>query len=385
MTPQTNSKLTADLSARARLRRWAGRAAVVLIALLVAGCAGEYPQTTISPQTDFGDVIQGLYVSVFWWTMIILAVVWIAMAYVLIRFRERPGQPRPKQVHGHLGLEIGWTIGPALIVVAIAIPTIQAVFRTQEPPPEGTYEVEVIGHRYWWEFRYPDGTVTANELHLPVGRPISLRLESADVIHSFWVPQLGGKRDVNPIRARPEGVEPDYNYLYFTIRTPGVYWGQCAEFCGESHSLMGMRVIAETEEEFEAWLQDMSEPAPTTIAEPDSTVQVVMPADLDPALVARGREVFHQSLCVVCHQVQGTTASAGVLGPDLTRLGSRLTLGAGRMENTQENLFAWIKDPESIKPGVLMPGTEVPGGGMGATGLSDDDVRAVAAYLSSMR
>ncbi|HZD04574.1 MAG TPA: cytochrome c oxidase subunit II, partial [Longimicrobiales bacterium] len=300
---------------------------------LMAGACGDYPQSSIAPGTDFAETIHGLYRTVFVWSMVILAVVWGLLAWVLVRFRERPGSPRPRQTHGNLGLEVAWTVVPAVIVVAIAVPTIQAVFATQRGDPENAMVVEVIGHRFWWEFRYPDeDVVTANELHLPVGRPVSLRLHSADVIHSFWVPRLGGKRDVNPLVQKPEGQPRHYNWLHFTIRDPGEYMGQCAEFCGPSHSLMGVRVIAESPEEFEAWLEDWKASpagaaADTTMADTvvaadtvaaDITVPDTLaadtsaraappsrqiPAGLDPALVARGREVFHNQTCIACHSI----------------------------------------------------------------------------------
>ncbi len=249
-------------------RRWKAASLSFVLPLALSACGEGYPQSTVSPATDFAEVIHSLYTSVFWWSMVILVVVWGLMAYILVRFRERPGDEEPKQTHGHLGLEIAWTVGPALIVVAIAIPTIQAVFATQRGDPGADYTVEVVGHRFWWEFRYPDGVVTANELHLPVGRRIALKLHSADVIHSFWVPRLGGKRDVNPIVQRPEGEDVDYTWLFFTIREPGVYSGQCAEFCGPSHALMGLRVVAESPSEFDAWREAWKAASPTAAPTP---------------------------------------------------------------------------------------------------------------------
>ncbi|RMH13308.1 MAG: cytochrome c oxidase subunit II [Gemmatimonadetes bacterium] len=363
-------------------RRWAALLSVLALVAL-AGCAGEYPQSTIDPKTDFAETIHGLYVNVFWWTMLILAIVWIALAYVLVRFRARPDAPPPKPVHGHLGLEIGWTIGPALIVVAIAVPTIKAVFETQRHPAEGAMVVEVIGHRYWWEFRYPEtGVVTANELHLPVGRPVSLRLHTADVIHSFWVPQLGGKRDLNPLVRRPEGEEPRYNWLHFTVKEEGTFMGQCAEFCGEAHSLMRMRVVAESEDDFQAWTQRMLTVSETALAPQADSATGEVPAE-DP-LVAQGRQAFFGNVCVACHAIQGTTAQ-GQLGPNLTRLGARSMIAAGLLENTQENLEHWIKRPYEVKPGVRMPGADQGGGGFPPTNLTDEQVHAIAAYLLSLR
>jgi cytochrome c oxidase subunit 2 len=309
-----------------------------------------------------------------------------------------------------MGLEIAWTIAPAIIVVAIVIPTIKGVFEVQRPPEGDALVVEVTGKRYWWSFHYPEqGVTTANELHLPVGRPVSLRLESGDVIHSFWVPQLGGKRDVNPVVAVPEGQEPKRNWMHFTIKEEGVFWGQCAEFCGEAHALMGIRVVAQSEEEFQSWIEEWKTPAATAAfpTEGEGEVKetpdpgqggeeaaqgVEAPGDSmaeeDP-LVARGREVFfRESYCVLCHAIEGTQA-AGAIGPNLTRLGSRATLAAGMLENNLENLALWIRDPLSVKPGAQMPGADYEvsyeGQTFPPTNLNDEQIRALAAYLSSMR
>jgi len=396
-----------------KLLRWIKAGAALAVVAVLSACQEEYLQSTINPVTDYGEVSHNLYVQVFWWTMVILVVVWALMAYILIRFRERPGQEKPKQIHGHMGLEIAWTIAPAIIVVAIVIPTIKGVFEVQRPPDENALVVEVIGKRYWWSFHYPElGVTTANELHLPVGRPISLRLESGDVIHSFWVPQIGGKRDVNPVVAVPEGEEPKRNWMSFTIKEEGVFWGQCAEFCGEAHSLMGIRVVAQSEEDFQAWVTAWSTPAPTANApdagdgegtadqdaglggggsegedqEAQDGSQIVAAED---SLVARGRQVFfRESYCVLCHAIEGT-AAPGEIGPNLTRVGSRTTIGAGMLENTTENLELWIRDPRSVKPGVQMPGAQYDvtyeGQTFPPTNLNDEQIRALAAWLSSMK
>lgn len=354
-------------------------------AFLMASCSFDgdrYPQSSIHPASDFAEVIHGLYAEIFWWTLAVLLIVWLVLAYVLIRFRARPDQPTPKQIEGHMGLEIAWTVAPAIIVVAITIPTIQAVFSTQKLDPENAMVVDVIGHQYWWEFRYPDtGVVTANEVHIPVDQPISFRLSSADVIHSFWVPMLGGKRDANPVRNRPEGMDPEYNWIHLTPNRTGTFWGQCAEFCGDSHSLMGFRVIVQTPEEFEAWQARMAEPV--LPPEVDSAGVPLAGVQIDP-LVEEGRTLFHQQTCVACHAIQGTNAQ-GEIAPDLTLMGARSSLAAGWLENTPENLERWIKAPQDIKPGALMPGVSVPGGNWPATNLTDDQVRAIAAYLHSLR
>lgn len=350
----------------------------LVAALLTAGCSleGDYPQSSVAPASDFAELIHGLYVDIFWWTLIILVVVWAVLLYILVRFRARPDSPKPEQIHGHMGLEIAWTIVPAIIVVAITIPTIQAVFTTQPSSVEGSMVVDVIGHQYWWEFHYPEtGLVTANEVHIPVGRRVSFRLSSADVIHSFWVPMLGGKRDANPVRIRPDGVDPAYGWIHLTPNETGTFWGQCAEFCGSSHSLMGFRVVVESDADFANWQASLAAP----VTAPDE----VAAATADP-LVEQGRTLFHQQTCVACHSIAGTNAQ-GVIAPNLTLLGQRSSIAAGMLENTLENLETWIKAPQDIKPGALMPGVSVPGGNWPATNLTDEQVSAIAAYLFSLR
>ena len=350
--------------------------AVVLV-LLLSTCSGEYPQSSIDPRTDFAESIHSLYVMIFWITLAILVLVWAVMAYVLVRFRARPYAPQPRQIRGHMGMELAWTILPAVIVVVIAIPTIQTVFRTQRTPSSDALVVNVIGHQFWWELRYPGGVVTANELHLPVGRPVSLRLRSADVIHSFWVPMIGGKRDLNPVVRPPEGdtVTSD-NWLHFTIREPGVFRGQCAEFCGQSHSLMGVRVVADTEADFLAWVNAWNgQPAA------DATAADTL-GGAAAARIELGRQTFHSATCVVCHAIQGTSA-VGVIGPNLTLMGRRSTV-VGWLENTPENLVRWITAPHSVKSGALMPGVAEPGGQFPPTNLSEEQVQAVAEYLWSL-
>lgn len=382
----------------------------LLPTLLLTACAGDrYPQTTIDSVTDFGDAIHSLYVTVFWWTMLILAVVWVAMAWILVKYRAREGAPEPKQIHGHLGLEIGWTIGPAIIVVAIAIPTIRTVFATQRPLSDDALVVEVTGHRFWWDFYYPEYDLrTANELHLPTGRAITLRLHSNDIIHSFWVPRLGGKRDLNPLVAVREG-EPKYNYLYFTIREPGSYMGQCAEFCGEAHAWMGMRVEAHPPAAFEEWVEEMRRaneavagPRPTGSAPATDPVLGSLPgqdqgmgvqeppAPLEDPLVTEGRRVWQNAYCSLCHSLQTPGPPTVPLGPNLAAFGARRTMAAGMMENNLENLIRWIIDPQAVKPGVIMPGINRPAVGKGGveyppTGLDEEQVRALAAYLLSLK
>jgi len=371
-----------------------------ILTLAVFACGGEYPQSSVAPKTDFAESIHSLYGLVTLITLAILIVVWGVLAYIVVRFRARPDAPDPRQRHGHLGMELAWTAIPTVIVIMIAIPTIQTVFATQRELDEGALVVDVIGHQFWWEFRYPNGVVTANELHLPVDVPVSLRMRSADVIHSFWVPMLGGKRDVNPAVAAPPPssrggeaapAEPGgrgavaFNYLHFTIREPGVYRGQCAEFCGTSHSLMGVRVIAESDAELRAWMADwQGGVAGDTAAAADSAL--VVAADGagggGAARIELGRQTFHSSSCIACHAIQGTNA-VGAIGPNLTLLGRRASL-VGWLENSPENLVRWITAPREIKPGALMPGVAEVGGNFPPNNLSEEQVRAVSEYLYSL-
>jgi cytochrome c oxidase subunit 2 len=333
-------------------RRTSGRVTVrSALATLVAtlgGCAWDAPMTTVIPRSDVAREILHVYAIITWAAAVIALVVGVALAWVLARFRAKPGAALPVQTRGHTLLEIAWTIAPALVLLVISIPTLHVIFRTQGAPPAQALDVTVLGRQWWWEFRYPTlGVATANELHLPAGRPAVLKLEGPDVIHSFWVPRLGGKRDVVPGRS---------NQLVFTPDVAGEYWGQCAEFCGVSHANMRMRVIVDTPDAFARWV---------------TTQQATPPAPSGPA--AAGKAIFASRGCVGCHTIRGV--SAGVLGPDLTTFGSRTTLGAGLFPNTAENVAAWVKDPGALKPGVKMPGL----------GLTDGEARAVARYLTSLK
>lgn len=304
--------------------------------------------STVMARSDFARAINEVYGIITWVTIGIFVVVAAVLLYVIIRYRERDAERLPRQIRGHSLLEIGWTIAPALVLLIIAIPTIQIIFRTQSAArPAGALAVDVRGHQWWWEFRYPSLKITtANELHLPVGQTVYLKLEGPDVIHSFWVPRLGGKRDVIPGRI---------NTLTFTPEAPGEYLGQCAEFCGISHANMRMRVIVHPRATWATWVAG----------------QQAVPATA--AAVADGAALFARSACVGCHTIRGV--SAGVIGPDLTHFGSRGTVAAGILPSTLDNVAAWVKDPQALKPGVKMP----------ALGLTDEQARAVAAYLLSLK
>lgn len=326
---------------------------VVLPALvmILSACSGDYVQNAMDPHSDFARTINDLFWTIIWWSIAIFVLVEVLLVYALFRFRRRPGQPLPAQVHGNTRIEIAWTLAPALILATVAVPTVQTIFATQAPPSPEHLQVRAIGHQWWWEFRYPGlNIVTANELWIPKGRPVDIALESADIIHSFWVPKLGGKRDLIPGHV---------NRISLTPSVSDLYWGQCAEFCGASHANMGFRVMVTEPADFETWVRDFQAPKP-----PDAT---------DP-LVAQGAQAFVARACIGCHRIAGT-AAAGVVGPDLTYLARRHTIAAGMMPNTPENLARWLKNPPAVKPGSLMPNLN----------LDDTTVQALVAYLGSLK
>jgi cytochrome c oxidase subunit 2 len=292
--------------------------------------------------------------------LLVCAAIFLVVAGLLtvamIKFRARPGDEgkEPPQIYGSNQLELAWTVIPMLIVVVLVLVTARTIADVQNQKlPDNTLKVRVVGHQWWWEIHYPDhGVVTANELHIPVSarnqrRPTALTLESADVIHSFWVPQLAGKTDLIPNRRNSMWVEP-----YAT----GTYLGNCAEFCGVQHAKMLLRVVVESPEEFAKWIASHQAPA------------VENPA------VRAGRDLFMNTSCVNCHRVAGTTA-AGIFGPDLTRLMSRETIASGAAPNTPENLRSWMRDPQIIKPGCLMPNMQ----------LTEGEVIRIVAYLQTLK
>lgn len=310
------------------------------------------PQTTFAPQSDNTQKIQDLYVIVWWLAGGVFVVILSATLIFAIVFRERPGG-EAKQIHGNTRLEIVWTLVPVLILVVMAIPTFRVIVETTGDPPDDAIEVIATGHQWWFEFEYTEsGVVTANELHVPAGRAVSVLLRSDDVIHSFWVPQLAGKVDMVP------GHE---NRLWFTPNNDAVrdepYLGQCAEFCSTSHANMRFRVYVDTPEDFAAWLVKQA-------------ADRVEPSE---GLATAGEQVFTTNACIGCHTIRGTIA-AGQIGPDLTHVGGRGTIAAGILDNTADNLTAWLRNPPLQKPGVIMPRAA-------DLGLTDDEIKSVVAYL----
>ncbi|UCF41313.1 MAG: cytochrome c oxidase subunit II [Gemmatimonadota bacterium] len=321
-----------------------------MLLVILTACGGEYPQSTLHPTADFGSEIDRLFRTIVWWALGVFVVVETALIVAIIKFRDRPGAPAPKHVHGSTLLEISWTLAPAIILIFIAVPTIRTIFRTDAAPPENAMQVEVIGHQWWWEFRYPElGIVTANEMRVPAGQPVTLVMTSDDVIHSFWAPKLGGKRDVMPGRS---------TRITFTPDSVGVFFGQCAEFCGVSHANMRMRVVVEDSSGFAGWVtQERTAPAAEETLSSEE---------------AAGLAVFRTKGCMACHAIEGM--AAGVLGPNLSHVGSRTTIAAGILPNTAEGLARWIRNPAGEKPGSLMP--QMP--------MTEEELAALVAYLQSL-
>jgi cytochrome c oxidase subunit 2 len=317
------------------------------------------------PASPEASAIRNLSVLVLAITGFIFVVVEGVLIYVVIRFRNRTAAPtsEPPQFYGSQPIEIAWTAAPAIIVFILALVTTRTLWEVNAPSPtqrpgDATLFVTVIGHQWWWEYRYEAydgrklGFTTANELHIPVSekdqpRPVSLALKSADVCHSFWIPRLAGKTDLIPGRT---------NQMRLQANKPGLFVGQCAEYCGTQHANMLLRVIADSPDEFERWLANEARPAVN-----DNVGQ-------------KGKTLFQSQSCVNCHRVQGTVAQGGY-APDLTHLMARKTLAAGMVPNTIENLRRWVDDPDSIKPGCLMP----------AFGLGERDRGLIVDYLETLR
>jgi cytochrome c oxidase subunit 2 len=340
-------------------RAAAASVAAACVAVTAAAAADVEPARVITsifdPVSPPGEEIYTLALLVLGICAAIFVTVAGLTTYAIIAFRRRADDDgiEPPQVYGSNPIELAWTVVPLLIVFVLFLVTTRTLFAVQKPPPfpPSTVNVTVIGHQWWWEFRYPDlGVVTANELHVPVSavddrRPTALRLESVDVVHSFWIPQLNGKTDVIPNRVNTTWIEP--------MQT-GIFLGQCAEYCGTQHAHMLLRVVVHSVPEFEQWLAEQRTP---------------VPGGMSP-----GRQAFQSAACINCHRVGGTVAD-GVFGPDLTHLMSRATIGAGVAANTPETLRAWVTNPDQLKPGVLMP----------AMKLDDQAVADVVAYLTTLK
>ena len=356
-------------------RAWLARTLVLGLVILASACAENYPQTTLNPRSDITRLIDQLFRTTFWWAVVVFVLVEGALVYALWRFRAKPNDPEPVQSHGNTTLEILWTVIPAVILVFIAIPTVRTIFKTSLPAVNPQVEIEVIGHQWFWEFGYPKlGVVTANEMVVPQGKMIALRMWSADVLHSFWSPQLASKRDVFPVF--PQTKLKKVNPLWFTADSVGDYTGQCAELCGIEHARMGLRVIVKTQEEFDKWVVQQRLGSPLVQGGK-------LPAAVDSAwkadtIMTKGTAAFLAGGCISCHAMVGTPlAGARTLrGPNLSHLGSRTTIGANMYENTPTMLAQWLRDPQGMKKGshMILPRP-----------LTEDEITTLVAYLRAHR
>ena len=305
-------------------------------------------ESPFSPSSPFAASIAHLFAI----TLVVCAVIGggvaAAITYSLLRFRARPDGDEPPQVTGNHTLEIVWTLIPIAIVTWLFVMSIETMARS-DPAADRAPDVIVTGHQWWWEARYPSGLVTANEIHIPVGKPLLVRLESTDVIHDFWVPELARKMDAVP--GHP-------NFFWMSADAAGAYGGACAEYCGTQHAWMRLLVIADDPASYDAWQTGQRAPASAPSG----------------GAAARGERAFRDGACGNCHAIAGRGFD-GHAGPDLTHLAARSTLGAGVAENTPANLLAWLRDPQAIKPGSHMPDFK----------LSDANVDDLAAYLGALR
>jgi cytochrome c oxidase subunit 2 len=413
---------------------------MAVASLALVACGQDYPNSTFTRLTDLNSAIDSLWNRLLFLGTVVFIITEALLIITIIKFRKRPGGPAAKQIHGNAALEITWTVIPALILVLIAVPTVKTIFKTQAKAPAGALEVQVIGHQWWWEFRYPElGITTANEVYIPAGRAVNFALQTKDVLHSFWTPQLGGKRDL---------ITNKTNYLWFTpdaSLTEQVYNGFCTEYCGSSHANMRFRVYTVSADKFDSWAAHQktaavtATPAPAAaptvataslvggktavpaapVAAPSTgysfpveklpahvipkTTYTTVPFDdalLASADVARGRELvtnpanMGKAPCLTCHVVKGegvmNMTDDNAVGPNLTHFATRHTFGGGLFPNDPKALARWIKNSRTLKPGSLMP---VLGNGefnpasksKNTAGLDDRQIADIVAYLLALK
>lgn len=424
--------------ARSLFVRWSRVALALGSATLVAGCDLNFwrmdgPQSTIDTAGPVAQNQLEIFYVTCWVTFTIFLLVAAVLAYATLKFRARTtadehAEP-PTQSHGNPLIELGLIGASVLALVIIAIPTLKGIWFTHSVPEAekaNAYTVNAVGYQWWFRFEYPNEQIqnvgqliTSNELVIPAGRPVHVNLRSMDVIHSFWVPRLAGKVDMIPNRA---------NFLWLQADKPGYFWGQCAEFCGDSHAVMRFRVIALEEKEFNEWLEQQSSPARTVAAtaatSTDATPQFASlrtdwkrneagyteKYDLDPlnawrekqfpekgedaVQIADGRKIFQQKNCITCHTIRGHEG-IGTNAPDLTHVGSRSTIAGGLLENDEAQLARWLMYPNEVKPGNKMyhgigamrgyVTTEDDGKVVTNITINPQEAQALSAYLLSLK
>ncbi len=424
-----------------RPRQLARAAWPALLLLAASACGGNYPNSTFLPTTEFNRDLTSTWDTMLWLGTAVFIITEVILLIAIVRYRRRPNSPEPKQVHGNTVLEITWTVLPLVVLAVIAVPTVRYIWKYQGPAPADALQVQVIGHQWWWEFRYPQYNITtANELYLQEGRAVNFELRTVDVLHSFWIPVLGGKRDLISNRT---------NYLWFTPDSTGegAFIGSCNEYCGASHANMRFRAYTVNATNFESWARHQAanavfpvaapaaaapasattgsaaaavpaantqaaQPAPPASAPAPSTgyefpkdrlgAHIVpstpVPASLtfNDALLAnadasRGFQTYSRSACIGCHKIRGNPSSLGIIGPDLTHMASRHTIAAGLFPNDDAHLARWIKNARAMKPGSLM---QTLGRGLTdpilkmtvtAGGLTDEQIADIVAYLRTLK
>ena len=330
-----------------------------VMAFASSACAsGDLKQNALDPQGPVSRQLDRLWDPVFFIAAVIFFLVNFLCIFVIVKYRAKSDDDAPKQVHGNAKLEIAWTIAPALILAFVGVFTVATIFDINERAgaDDDVLGITVIGHQWWFEYDYEDlEIVTANELHIPTGQRIELKLGAADVIHSFWPPKLAGKVDTVPGRT---------NYMQLEADEPGTYWGQCAEYCGLSHGYMRLKVVAHDEAGWDEWVTRNQQPA--------------APANHQES--AAGEELFLTRGCGGCHTVEGLEGAAGKVGPDLTHLYSRSYFAGASFELNDRNLRRWLRDPPAMKP--MIPENNQ---GMPNLGLSEEEITQLIAYLETLK
>jgi cytochrome c oxidase subunit 2 len=323
---------------------------------LLAACGNRtLPQDALNPQGPVAKQEHSLWHGVFPIAVFVFLLVEGLIVYIVIRFRAKAADDAPVQTHGNFRLELGWTILPALLLGVIGIITIKTVFDINRiPHGPDVVQVNVTGHRWWWEYSYPGLKVTtANVMNIPIGKKVVLSMTSGDVIHSFWPPKLAGKVDVVPGQT---------NRMIIEAVKPDTYYGQCAEYCGTSHANMRLQVVAMTQADFDTWVSQQ-QAGPAVVATTTTST--------DPAV--QGANLFMTKGCSGCHTVNGV--SAGAVGPNLTHLQSRTCFAGCLFDMNDQNLRRWLRNPPAEKPGSVMPNLN----------LSETEITNLIAYLDSLK
>ena len=322
--------------------------------IFLSACIENAPLDSLSPEGPYARSIDELFWITFWIAVGVFVIVQGALLLSVFVFKEKPESPEPKQIHGNTKLEILWTVIPVLILAAIAVPTVQTIFDLAREP-EDALKIEVIGHQWWFEYKYPDyGITTANVLVIPADKPVRLEMWSNDVLHNYWVPKLNGKRYLVPGQT---------TYLNLHADSPDEFWAQCGEYCGLSHSKMRGRVLSLSQKDFDNWVANEQKNATAFSSE-------------DLSLAAEGQQVYLNAGCTQCHVINGVWDVQGDrIAPNLTHFAVRNVFAGAALENNRENLTRWLANPAEVKPGTFMPNLE----------LTESEINALIAYLETLK